>query len=75
MNSEERQELMGLVIGMPEEQVREVLAFAREILAKARIDISYEWSDEDVQDFLRSGGAYLDRAMPWEDEIPYEDRP
>jgi len=71
MNSEERRELLGLVTAMPEEQVREVLAFAREILAKARIDISYEWSEEDLADLRRTSMEYLNRVMPWEDEVPF----
>jgi hypothetical protein len=72
VDSKDRQELHGLVTAMPEELVREVLAFARETLAKAKIDVSYEWSEEDIKDFKRSGDLYLEKVMPWEDEASYD---
>jgi len=75
MDSPERQELRGLVLAMPEQQVREVLAFTREVLAKAKIDISFEWTDEDMRDFSRGSMEHANRSMPWEgEEFPPTER-
>jgi hypothetical protein len=72
-NSRERADLLGLVVAMPEEQVREVLAVTREILAKAKIDVSYEWSEQDLEDLRRDSADRANRAVPWDDEVPDPD--
>jgi hypothetical protein len=73
MDSKDRQELHGLVTAMPEGLVREVLAFTREILTKAKIDISYDWSEEDLEDVRRASADRVNRAFPWDDEVPDPD--
>ncbi|MBY0233086.1 MAG: hypothetical protein K2W96_27705 [Gemmataceae bacterium] len=54
MGNEERRELLGLVAALSDEQVREVLACARGMLATAGVDVSYGWSDEDTADLVGS---------------------
>lgn len=70
MDSPERAELHGLVAAMPEELVREVLEHTRAMLAKAKIDISYDWSEEDIADLRRASADYINRVAPWDDDVP-----
>lgn len=72
MNSRERRDLLGLIAAMPEEQIHEVLAFTREVLVKAKIDISYEWSEEDIEDLRRDDVERLERILE-QDEVIYSD--
>jgi hypothetical protein len=69
MDSQERQTLVGMVAALSEEQVREVLAFTRAMLAKAKVDISYNWTAEDMEDFARASLEYADRSLPWDDDV------